>query len=283
MKIWIAVLITLLAVPLDAWCQSQDSKKCLECHNPAHDSKVTTTDHAVHMKARISCQTCHGDDDVDPVAVPAHSFKDGFRGRAWDLHFPTFCRTCHTTQADFFERGKHGEATRGGKIRGCVECHNFRGTEPLVHAEAPRHRNLREYCLRCHKEGTAGSLVGTTFRDLFDKQADGAGRVQARLDMLSSTPGVDVSDETDRMTEAHAGFQRMRSAQHSMLIDEVVTLARDVSKQQTSSEMSLERKESALGRRVVWLIAFLLLLALTAGVIFIKFRRIIKSEREKTS
>ena len=123
--------------------QVTKSEQCMECHETEHKKEWTGS---VHHANRIACMDCHGADKVstNPEVLDPHT--DEFTGRIDKKRVTALCAKCHSTEAEEFLGGNHGE----GKVRNCLSCHENHKTREASFEV------LQKNCRRCHTEESAG-------------------------------------------------------------------------------------------------------------------------------
>lgn len=186
---------------------------CSRCHADANYmrgysiptdqfAKYNTSVHhdALAVRGDLSaptCTTCHGNHGATPPGV------DSVRN---------VCATCHTFQAQMFEKSTHKQAFAEASLPGCVVCHSNHGiTHP---SDATLAAGSESLCMQCHSPGDrcdqarAGILAELTNLDNSIKRAN-------TILKLAESSGMEVSEARLAQSEAQDSLTKARVTIHS--------------------------------------------------------------------
>lgn len=83
---------------------SDETKRCMRCHNKNHPGTVDQYEKSAHYDAGIGCLDCHAADDDEPTA------ETHFDAVISPLVTPKDCAECHGDEVDQFHNSMHDEA-----------------------------------------------------------------------------------------------------------------------------------------------------------------------------
>jgi len=140
--------------------QSIGASQCIDCHTKVTPHIVSDWKLSKHSQVEVTCISCHGDQhtsasDVAKVKIPT----------------PETCSTCHQTQVEQFNKGKHAIAWAAMKAmptihwqpmamtegeKGCGGCHKIGNKTPDEIVELRRNRSEfgAAQCDACHTRHT---------------------------------------------------------------------------------------------------------------------------------
>ena len=125
-------LLFLIALfPVTGFAQQSDpASKCVDCHSKITPNIVSDWKLSKHRQVEVTCVTCHGDqhtsaNDASKVKIPT----------------PETCGTCHQTQVEQFNKGKHAIAWAAMKAM------------PTIHWQPMAMTEGEKGCGGCHKIG----------------------------------------------------------------------------------------------------------------------------------
>ena len=155
------------------------NEECLACHGDAglateRDGKPVslavnpdTFKNSIHGSI-LSCVDCHADVTTSPhVATPAK----------------VSCSTCHADQQAAYDRSYHAKAIKGGDLKAatCVDCHG--SPHELLPASDPKarvnHANLAATCGTCHGQKFVMEASGHSAQPYLSYQQSVHGRAVA--------------------------------------------------------------------------------------------------------
>jgi hydroxylamine dehydrogenase len=146
--------------PLMLGQPSSSASQCIDCHSKVTPNIVSDWKLSKHSQIEVTCVSCHGDQhtsasDVAKVKIPT----------------PETCATCHQTQVEQFNKGKHAAAWAAMKAmptihwqpmamiegeKGCGGCHKIGNKTPNEISEL--RQNGSEFgaaqCDSCHTRHT---------------------------------------------------------------------------------------------------------------------------------
>lgn len=156
--------------------------------------------------AAPTCVDCHGSHAALPPRVS---------------QIANVCGQCHVLVRQAFYDGPHGAAALAGNLPGCTACHSNHGTEGVAPSD------ISDTCSRCHAAESGPALVAVEVQ----QEA-----TQATTDLLSAeeaieemaTLGHQVADTRFRYRTALTAYRQIALAQHSLDLDELGDLSREV-------------------------------------------------------
>jgi len=156
--------------------------------------------------AAPTCTGCHGSHAALPPGVP---------------EVVNVCDKCHALVGQAFTQGPHGVPFSEDGISGCLGCHSNHGTE----AVSPT--GIQSVCTNCHESGSSAASVGAELQQ---------GVLRASQDLVAAEhaiaelerSGVQVSDERFRYKSALTSYRQMALVQHSLDLEALNDLAREV-------------------------------------------------------
>jgi hypothetical protein len=152
-----------------------------------------------------------------------------------------------------FDAGPHGAAARAAKLPGCTACHSNHGTE-VIPAE-----RISETCTECHEADSEAVEVG---RQIEEDATHAAEELRSAAEAIAelTRAGRDVSDARLRYQTALTAFMQVSQTQHSLDLEalddlrrEVASIALDI---RSSAEVAAEHKwEHKLTLVPIWFLA----------------------------
>jgi hypothetical protein len=227
-----------------------DAPTCTDCHE-AHTIRPANDARSMVFPSNIpgTCAHCHENRDVmakyDLPTDQLSLYKEGAHGRAIfetrNFAAPTcigchgshaalppavteiahVCGNCHALMAEAFYAGPHGGPSLEGQLPGCLACHTSHGTVRIPSEE------IVSLCGGCHSgdDGVAGRAAEIV-EQLQRAQAELAAAREA-IDEMTAT-GRSVADEEFRYLSAYTAYREFARAQHSLDLDELEELGRQV-------------------------------------------------------
>jgi hypothetical protein len=188
--------------------------------------------------AAPTCIGCHGSHSALPPAATEIS---------------TVCDRCHVLLGAEFHNGPHGDAARNGAIPGCLACHSNHGTEPVPPEE------IASLCTTCHAAESREALVGVEIQTQVTHAREDLRLAEHAIEELRRQ-GRRVSDAKFRYETALTAFREIAKAQHSLDLELLQDLARQVASMsrevRETAEVSRERRwEHRLMLVPVWFLA----------------------------
>lgn len=125
MKLTTPLYLFLLLIPFSLLAQD-----CIECHYEVTPKAVSDWQISKHSENDVSCETCHGS---------AHSTSEDYA----KAELPTYetCSTCHSTQSEQYQKGKHALAWAAMNAM------------PTIHMQPMGLIEGQKGCGGCHKIG----------------------------------------------------------------------------------------------------------------------------------
>jgi cytochrome c553 len=163
--------------------------------------------------------------------------------------------------AQAFNAGPHGQPSLAGNLPGCLACHTTHGT-----ARIPPEQ-VEELCATCHDaDGSIVGLAGEIEEELLHAGQELAAATHSIEEMEAS--GRAVADERFRYLAAYTAYKQFGRAQHSLDLDQLEELGRQVRSNTgvinaTAEAYAEERWEHKLWLIPIW---FLTLSALTLAL-----------------
>jgi hypothetical protein len=156
--------------------------------------------------ASPSCISCHG----------SHSALTTEGTRVADV-----CGQCHVLARDAFYSGPHGPAALAGDMPGCLGCHSNHGTERTSMSE------IAVQCEHCHESGSEALALGIQIQERVTVAQDNLQWAEEAVHELVRA-GREVFDTRFRLISARTAFGQIGPAQHSLDVDALEDLARQV-------------------------------------------------------
>ncbi len=229
---------------------NQDAPTCTDCHD-AH--KILRPDDArstvYPTNIPTTCARCHDDkrlmakyhlatNQVEQFRRSAHGvalFRDqnfaaptcmGCHGSHAALpptvtEIANVCSRCHMLVGRAFERGPHGQAAHAAKLAGCLGCHANHETERV-----PVDR-IASACAKCHAPGTRAHTLGGQIQQHAAQATEDLQAAERAIGQLTLA-GRQTGDARFRYQTALTAYQQIAEAQHSLDIDQMEELTRQV-------------------------------------------------------
>lgn len=198
--------------------------------------------------AAPTCTGCHGSHAALPPGV---------------AEVTDVCGRCHQTLARAFATGPHGEAAAERVERGCLGCHSNHGTERVAPSA------IADLCASCHGAESGMVVLGREIQEqVVRAEEDLALATEAIEEMVAA--GHPVDDERFRYAAAYTAFQQLAKVQHSLNLEELEELARQVRSntgviRSTAEARAEERWEHKLLLIPLWFLAL-------SGIAFASFK-----------
>ena len=218
---------------------------CTDCHS-VHDLRAPSDPRSTVNRVNVAntCARCHSDADyMKGYSIPKDQFAKyrasvhhealAVRG---DLSAPTcttchgkhgavppgidkvqnVCSTCHTFQAQMYEKSSHKEAFQAASLPGCVVCHSNHGISHPTDAKLGTGPDA--VCMQCHTPGDACDQARAGLQsDLsqLDKAIKGADQVLG----VAESSGMEVSEARLGQDQARDSLTKARVTIHSFRKD----------------------------------------------------------------
>ncbi len=167
--------------------------------------------HGVELFARSNfaaptCVNCHGSHAALPPQV---------------IQIADVCGQCHVLVRRAFSEGSHGQAALAGKLPGCTACHSNHGTERV----APE--RVATTCTECHDSDDNASRLGMEIQDDVSGATEELRSAEEAIHNLLRA-GRNVTEINFRFESALTAYSQMGQAQHSLNLDHLENLGRQV-------------------------------------------------------
>ncbi len=258
-------MIGILLMTLLAQEKVADARRCIECHEPQNEEWKSS----IHAKKGTDCIGCHGTDEVDPKKNKPHLRKPEFRALKKQVKqddevvtinlSPLLCGSCHREEHEEFKRSAHGiDWEQGGKVKGCISCHAFHGTDAAKRRSILADKELG--CLKCHKDTSGQCTVMRKYSDLADSLEGELGKLEAI--MSESIPGLSWAGETAAREEGLQKLRDFRVRQHGatlkLMKETLPSEIPPVTAAVAAAHGKAEERKHAFARRKSWaLLGFL--------------------------
>jgi len=269
-----------------------DAPTCTDCHDahlirPSFDARSNT--YPTNIPA--TCATCHDDAALmGKYGLPSDQlarYREGAHGvavfQARNFAAPTctgchgshaalppgiaqvtdVCGRCHQTLERAFAAGPHGRAVSGSIERGCLGCHSNHGTERIPPDE------IADLCASCHGAESQMVVLGREIQEQVQKAEEDLALAAESIKEMTAA-GHPVEDERFRYVAAFTAFQQLAKVQHSLNLEELEDLGRQVRSntsviRTTAEARAEERWEHKLLLIPLWFLAL-------SGIAFAAFR-----------
>ncbi len=177
---------------------------------------------AVHGKAGVTCEQCHGGDAAAPGKKQAHRGVHTSREARSPIYYknvPQTCGKCHAAVLDSFADSHHYQELISDRLApSCNTCHGF---QMDVRAVTPT--QLLSRCALCHSQerGTKPAVMGQA-RAALDAVGEAEAAIQeaqVTLD-LAREQGLDTSTAETLLQSARDQFGRTGIQWHSFQLDD---------------------------------------------------------------
>ena len=226
---------TLLAV----FAQEQENS-CVTCHKAGEgtsyfEHNFADWEKSVHAKAGVSCQVCHGGQELEKEKQAAHKGMLPSTNKNSGVYFtkiPKTCGQCHASEFASFKKSKHyRELENSGRGPNCVTCHGSMAN----HILSPR--ELEMPCTLCHRRPTQAyaALMALNHPTL------SLSRLEKSLDLArqQNIRTIEQGKGYQKAVELHA---RIMDYWHTFNMKEVLRLAQEITRQVTNSLLELQLK-----------------------------------------
>jgi predicted CXXCH cytochrome family protein len=267
-----------------------DAPTCTDCHDAHIILRRTDARSSVHpANVPATCARCHEDeammgkyglptdqfalyregahgvavfDDANfaaPTCIGCHGSHSALPPKATEIS--TVCDRCHVLLGTEFHDSPHGIAARRGEIPGCLACHENHGTQVAGPEE------ITTLCTGCHAADSPEAAVGAGIQTEVMRARDELQRAEHAIEEMARQ-GRRVADARFRYRTAFTAYREIAKAQHSLNMDLLADLRRQVSS--TTGEI-IETAEASNERRwehrlLLFPIWFLTLAAVTLAV-----------------
>ena len=198
--------------------------------------------------AAPTCTGCHGSHAALPPGI----------AQVTDV-----CGRCHQTLERAFAAGPHGRAAPGSIERGCLGCHSNHGTERIPPNE------IADLCASCHGAESQTVVLGREIQEQVQRAEEDLALAREAIEEMAEA-GHPVEDERFRYVAAFTAFQQLAKVQHSLDLEELEDLGRQVRSntaiiRSTAEARAEERWEHKLLLIPLWFLAL-------SGIAFASFR-----------
>ncbi len=198
--------------------------------------------------AAPTCTGCHGSHAALPPGI----------AQVTDV-----CGRCHQTLERAFAAGPHGRAAPGSIERGCLGCHSNHGTERIPPDE------IADLCASCHGAESQTVVLGREIQEQVQRAEEDLALAREAIEEMAEV-GHPVEDERFRYVAAFTAFQQLAEVQHSLDLEELEDLGRQVRSntgiiRSTAEARAEERWEHKLLLIPLWFLAL-------SGIAFASFR-----------
>jgi hypothetical protein len=156
--------------------------------------------------AAPTCIGCHGSHAALPPGV---------------LEVVNVCDRCHALVGRAYAQGPHGVPSSEDGLPGCLGCHSNHGTE----AVSPE--GILSVCTNCHEPDSPAALVGAELQEGVVRASQDLAAAEHAIEELVLA-GVQVSEERFRYQSALTSYRQMALVQHSLDLETLDDLAREV-------------------------------------------------------
>jgi predicted CXXCH cytochrome family protein len=271
---------------------NMDAPTCTDCHDahlirPSTDARSNT--HPTNIPA--TCGRCHDDAALmGKYGLPSDQlarYREGAHGVAVfqnrNFAAPTctgchgshaalppgiaqvtdVCGRCHLTLERAFAAGPHGRAAAVSIERGCLGCHSNHGTERV----APD--AIADLCASCHGAESQMVVLGGEIQEQVQRAEEDLTLATEAIEEMAAE-GHPVEDERFRYVAAFTAFQQLAEVQHSLSLEELEDLGRQVRSntsiiRSTAEARAEERWEHKLLLIPLWFLAL-------SGIAFASFK-----------
>ncbi len=188
--------------------------------------------------AAPTCVGCHGSHAALPPKV---------------TEIVHVCDRCHVELGRALHQGPHGPPAASGRLPGCLGCHTNHATERV-----PPDR-IAATCTRCHAPESPAAQRGQVIQQ---QVVEATGELQAAAAAIEDLvrAGRPVTDERFRYQSALTAYQQIAEVQHSLDLDRLDDLVRQVSSlsraiRSTEEAAAEQRWEHRLILVPVWFLA----------------------------
>jgi len=208
---------------------------CAHCHEDAElmaKYGLTTDQYAEYRRsahgvglfdklnfASPTCMGCHGSHAALPPGV---------------REVVNVCDQCHTLVGRAYAQGPHGVPSSDDGLPGCLGCHSNHGTETV----SPE--GILSVCTNCHELGSPAARVGAELQEGIVRAARDLEAAEHAIDELVLY-GTQVSEERFRYQSALTSYRQMALVQHSLDLETLDDLSREV---RSNSELVRARAEA---------------------------------------
>ncbi len=168
--------------------------------------------------AAPTCMGCHGSHAALPPGV---------------TEVVNVCDRCHALVGRAYAQGPHGVPSSEDGLPGCLACHSNHGTERV----APD--GISAQCTNCHEPDSPAALVGIELQEGVVQASQDLDAAEHAIDELLLA-GVQVVEARFRYQSALTSYSQMALVQHSLDLETLDDLAREV---RSNSELVRARAE----------------------------------------
>lgn len=247
------------------------AETCGKCHGDAqrmsqygipHDQydKYKTSVHAKalyekHDLSAPTCNDCHGNHGAAPPGLTSVA---------------NVCGTCHTRQAELFQKSPHKEPFDQMQRGECLRCHSNHDIMPPTDAMAGVGQG--SVCITCHtndKGFAAAQRIGKSLSDV-------SGRIDEAKDVLdrAEKAGMEVSHAKFDLRDSSDGLTQARVLIHSASADEVEKALGPALDNASRNSAAGDSAFAELSFRRKGLAVSLVFILFLAGLVYMKIRQI---------
>lgn len=156
-----------LSANVNAFGIEENKDQCRTCHEENELMPADFSLDDVHLKAKLTCASCHGGDPFNDDMEVAMSPVKKFTGVPSKKNIPGMCGKCHsnidymrqyqprisTDQVDQYYKSNHGKKLLSGdqNVAECTSCHTAHGILAVKDARSTVYPlNIPATCNKCH-------------------------------------------------------------------------------------------------------------------------------------
>ncbi|MEW6128795.1 MAG: cytochrome c3 family protein [Acidobacteriota bacterium] len=245
---------------------------CSGCHANADymrgydipTNQLEKYNHSVHAEAlqkkqdlsAPTCNDCHGNHGAAPPGVSAVA---------------NVCGTCHSRQAEMFQKSPHNDAFANMGVAGCAVCHS--NHEIQTPSDELIGTNDKSACVNCHTQGDAGFAAAATMRGMIselDEQihdADGLLTKAAKAGMEVSRPQFELQETRNQLVNARVVVHSFSPTTLANAVSPAIESAKKQTEEGKQALVELRNRYKGLGLSL----AFIFLAAMS---VYLKIRQI---------
>lgn len=245
-----------------------DAPTCTDCHDAhivLHRTDARSSVHPTNIAA--TCARCHEDaammqryglptdqlalyregahgvavfedgNFAAPTCIGCHGSHSALPPKATEIS--TVCDRCHVLLGTEFHDSPHGIAARRGEMPGCLACHENHGTKVATPEETTA------LCTGCHAADSPEAAIGADIQAEVMHARDELQLAEQAIEDMARQ-GRRTADARFRYRTAYTAYREMAKAQHSLNVELLADLRRQVSS--TTAEI-VETAEASDERR----------------------------------
>ncbi len=195
---------------------------CARCHeNESLMSQygLSTDQVRMHRESTHGVELLANKNFAAPACVDCHGSHAALPPRV--VQITDVCGQCHVLVRRAFYEGPHGQAALAGALPGCTACHSNHGTERVDPDK------VAATCTRCHDRDGTAALVGMEIQEEVSHATEELRSAEEAIHNLLRA-GRNVTDINFRFESALTAYSQMAQAQHSLDLDHLEDLGRQV-------------------------------------------------------